>query len=311
MNNGEERGEKEFRSEVGASGLLLQSWDVLASCLWVHPKWVIGLVDFPKKGNPEPDWWVLVVGDWESRYRVAIDVAKAVSYLHHARKYTSGWELQSNCGRFWPLEAGCGQTLDLDLAGSRSAVGHQTHEGRHDPTLGMARPSVGNKTHAWFVATTRLQRISSSPFQSAILHYKPILESSSTIPKPQTVFFICRLQLKNFRQPMVRLMGDGLAAGGPLAEAPGFLGDRREFLVLGARGSWRTWMKIGIRREGPRSRGFTSGCGWIVAILNFLRKMLALHVIRDEFREKSSGHVATLHEKWCTCTTTYSIYPKF
>ncbi|XP_002524443.2 probable receptor-like protein kinase At5g20050 [Ricinus communis] len=91
--NREERGEKEFRSEVAAIASVqhINLVRLLGYCVVAGgPRFLVyefipnGSLDcwiFPKRGtrNNLPGGCL----SWESRYRVAIDVAKALSYLHH------------------------------------------------------------------------------------------------------------------------------------------------------------------------------------------------------------------------------------
>ncbi|WCJ29698.1 Protein kinase superfamily protein [Euphorbia peplus] len=94
--NKEERGEKEFRSEVAAIASVqhVHLLRLLGYCIVPNgPRFLVyefipnGSLDywiFPpnRNRNPNPN---LAGGclPWESRYRIAIDVAKALSYLHH------------------------------------------------------------------------------------------------------------------------------------------------------------------------------------------------------------------------------------
>ncbi|XP_065848650.1 probable receptor-like protein kinase At5g20050 [Euphorbia lathyris] len=96
--NREERGDKEFRSEVAAIASVqhVHLLRLLGYCIVPNgPRFLVyefipnGSLDywiFPQKENgnrnPNPN---LPGGclSWESRYRIAIDVAKALSYLHH------------------------------------------------------------------------------------------------------------------------------------------------------------------------------------------------------------------------------------
>ncbi|KAF2310690.1 hypothetical protein GH714_016297 [Hevea brasiliensis] len=88
----EERGEKEFRSEVAAIASVqhVNLVRLLGYCIVAGgPRFLVydfipnGSLDcwiFPKKGTRNVPRGCL---SWESRYRVALDVAKALSYLHH------------------------------------------------------------------------------------------------------------------------------------------------------------------------------------------------------------------------------------
>jgi hypothetical protein len=92
INNGEERGEKEFRSEVAAIASVqhVNLVHLLGYCcspgmprLLVYEFIPNGSLDcwiFPRRETQNRRGGCL---SWESRYRVAIDVAKALSYLHH------------------------------------------------------------------------------------------------------------------------------------------------------------------------------------------------------------------------------------
>jgi hypothetical protein len=92
INNGEERGDKEFRSEVAAIASVqhVNLVHLLGYCcspgmprLLVYEFIPNGSLDcwiFPGRGNQNRRGGCL---SWELRYRVAIDVAKALSYLHH------------------------------------------------------------------------------------------------------------------------------------------------------------------------------------------------------------------------------------
>ncbi|KDP32362.1 hypothetical protein JCGZ_13287 [Jatropha curcas] len=88
----EERGDKEFRSEVAAIASVqhVNLVRLIGYCIVQGgPRFLVydfipnGSLDywiFPKKGNRNLPGGCL---SWELRYRVAIDVAKALSYLHH------------------------------------------------------------------------------------------------------------------------------------------------------------------------------------------------------------------------------------
>ncbi|OAY31648.1 probable receptor-like protein kinase At5g20050 [Manihot esculenta] len=88
----EERGEKEFRSEVAAIASVqhVNLVRLLGYCIVAGgPRFLVydyipnGSLDcwiFPKRGTRNLPGGCL---SWELRYRVAIDVAKALSYLHH------------------------------------------------------------------------------------------------------------------------------------------------------------------------------------------------------------------------------------
>lgn len=90
--NGEERGEKEFRSEVAAIASVqhVNLVHLLGyCCVPGEPRFLVyefipnGSLDcwiFPRRGRHNRRGGCL---SWDSRYRVAIDVAKALSYLHH------------------------------------------------------------------------------------------------------------------------------------------------------------------------------------------------------------------------------------
>ncbi|KAG8652067.1 probable receptor-like protein kinase At5g20050 [Manihot esculenta] len=88
----EESGEKEFRSEVAAIASVqhVNLVRLLGYCIMARgPRFLVyefipnGSLDcwiFPKRGTRDLPGGCL---SWELRYRVAIDVAKALSYLHH------------------------------------------------------------------------------------------------------------------------------------------------------------------------------------------------------------------------------------
>ncbi|KAF3442116.1 hypothetical protein FNV43_RR16032 [Rhamnella rubrinervis] len=91
--SGEERGEKEFRSEVSAIASV-QHVNLVRllgyCCVPSGPRYLVydfipnGSLDcwiFPKKPESRNRRWGCL--SWALRYKVAIDVAKAISYLHH------------------------------------------------------------------------------------------------------------------------------------------------------------------------------------------------------------------------------------